>query len=362
MMVTGSLVAPSLNEIIRHNVRALVRRFHLSRDWIIGLIGLRGSGKSLGGANLSVRDFMMDGDPGFSNMGVKLTVNVKDNIAHYYNLPEGGKVVYEMQYIDKQSFLMLDARYEGSILFFDEFNVEYGEARRSSSDVNLRTDRSVQQLRHLQCGMIYTSISEMYVDNRIRENTDLFIKCVDVALNPNNLKAGMQQGVLFEWYLYPMTPRVAGNGLTYDITHKPFGPIQIKLGDTWGIIDTYEKQGEGQYKYSEKLLKIPLLEERASLREKAQWGWLDDKLHELVAPYSHGDVLDINVNDLREFIGVLPENWAQVAKMIWKKLPNMDVKGAGTARNPRRYIIPVSKMLDIPTVNDNRIKLEKLSK
>src|SRR3989304_4249146 len=170
----------TLEAIVAHRVRALLRRFHLGPDWIIGLVGERGTGKSLGGANIPIRDWGMSGAQLWSNMKTKLTVPVDDNIAGRYGL-KGGDVVYEAKPIDRGSLLRLDSRYEGGHLFLDEINLEYGEARRSTSNVNLGTDTLVQQLRKFQCGLTYTVIDEMFVDKRIRDNTDIFIVCKETA-------------------------------------------------------------------------------------------------------------------------------------------------------------------------------------
>ena len=341
--MTIGVVAQSLNDIIKYNVRALVRRFHLNRDWIIGLIGDRGSGKSLGGSNIAIRDFMMNGEPCWSNMQMKLNVAVSDGIARYYGNPQGGIITYQSEYLEKEKFIYLDSRYEGGVLFFDEFNLEYGEARRSASNVNLMTDRAVQQLRKIQCGLVYTVINEMYMDPRVRENTDVFIRCQDVALNPHNLSNRMEQGRVFEWLVYPMTARVAGNGNTFKETKKPVGPIRITLGDMWGSIDTYERQAVGQRKYTEtkSLTPVELKEESASIIEKDKWSWLYSKIEEFYKKHiDDGDYIEIASSELRREFGVSPEMWGSVVRKIRGLIKGIETRGKGNAVNPTIYTIP----------------------
>lgn len=340
----------SIEDVVQHNVRALFRRFHLNRDWIIGLVGERGSGKSLGGANIAIRDFMMHVDPDraqnepcWSNMNIKLDVRLDDDVCSHYGLEKDSVAVYEADHVDKQAFLALDTRYEGGCLFFDEFNLEYGEARRSVANVNLMTDRAIQQLRKLQCGLVYTVLSEAYVDVRIRENTDVFIKCLDVGMKPNNLAARMEQGVVFEWLIYPMSPKVAGVGNTYDVTQKPTGPFQMTLKPFWEAIDTFERQAQGKTSYTDKkvLLPVEMKEDPVVVADRDKWGWLDDRLKVFRDKHvNDGAVIEMTSSDFAHELGVSMDDWPMVVKQVWRKLPNMDIRrGSGRGR-PTRYSIP----------------------
>lgn len=350
--------ALSVEQVIQHNVRALFRRFHLNRDWIIGLVGERGSGKSLGGANIAIRDFLMHVDqekgqnePCWSNMDMKLEVTLSDEAAAWYGLERNATAAYQAEHIDKQSFLALDSRYEGGCLFFDEFNLEYGEARRSVANVNLMTDRAIQQLRKLQCGLIYTVLSELYVDVRIRENTDVFIKCLDVAMKPNNLAQRMEQGVVFEWLVYPMSPKVAGVGNTFDDTHRPLGPIRMVLKPLWHAIDTMERQAQGRTSYTDKkqtqgLLPVDMKEDPQNVAERDKWGWLDAKLKIFMDKHiNDGEVIEITSREFAQEISVDMDDWPTVVKQIYRRLPNMDTtRGYGRGK-PTKYTIPNAALL-----------------
>jgi len=341
----------TLEQVVEGNVRALLRRFGLNRDSIIGLIGDRGSGKSLSGANIAIRDFMMTCDhvngngpepePCWSNMQMKLSVNVDDEDAQMYGL-KGGQVVYEAQHIDKQAFLRLDSRYEGGVLFFDEFNLEYGEARRSGANVNLMTDRAVQQLRKLQCGLVYTVLSEMYVDVRIRENTDIYIKCHDVALKPENMRQGMKQGIVFEWLLYLMSDRAAGIGRTYSDTQQPVGPVKLVLRPYWDAIDTYERQAEGRTSYTDKraLLPVEMKEDPTTTVERDKWGWLDTRIREFFDKHADdGDEIELTTRDFAHELGIAFDDWPRVVRQVWKRLPDMEVKRGAGRGLPTKYTV-----------------------
>jgi len=332
----------TLEDIVKQTVRALFRRYHLNRDWIIGLVGDRGSGKSLGGGNIAVRDFAMNGEPLWSNMQIGLGVVVPEEPPGQFRM-ESGLVVYQSSYIDKQSFLALDSRYEGGCLFFDEFNLEYGESRRSSANVNLMTDRAIQQLRKLQCGLVYTVLSEMYVDTRIRENTDLFIRCSDVAFKPENLRRKMRQGVQFEWLLYPMSTKLFGLGQTYSDTNKPIGPIPITMGHLWDSIDTYERQAVGRMKYtdSKELLPMQMAEDPKVVEKRDKWGYLDPKLSQFFDKHaSDGEFIEILSDDWRNELGVPKPHWGHVVSLLYDRLPDLESSGQGTHAKPTKFIMP----------------------
>jgi len=327
--------AETLEDIVKHTVRALFRRYHLNRDWIIGLVGERGSGKSIGGANIAVRDFAMNGEPLWSNMQIGLGVDVQQDTAQRFRM-EPGLVVYKSEYIDKQNFLALDGRYEGGCFFFDEFNLEYGESRRSSANVNLMTDRAIQQLRKLQSGLIYTVLSEMYVDTRIRENTDLFIRCSDVAFKPENLRQKMRQGVQFEWLLYPMSTKLFGIGTTYADTNKAIGPIQITMGHLWDSINTYERQAAGRMSYTDRkeLLPMTITEDPKDVAVKDKWGWLHERLNKFYDKHiEDGEFVEIVSEDWRVELGIPVDKWGMVLSKLQGRIdPNVGPVIAGLGR------------------------------
>jgi hypothetical protein len=319
-MVTETRQALSLNDVIAINVRAILRRFHLNRDWIIGLVGYRGSGKSIGGGNIAITDFGIRGEPMFSNMKTKLNIDVSEKLANIYQC-EPGTVTYEAQRIERSEFLALDDRFAGGVVFLDEINIEYGEARRSQSNVNLGTDTVVQQLRKIQSGLIYTTINEMYVDPRIRENTDVFIRCNDTAFYPQNLANRMKQGVCFEWMIYPMTEKLAGVG--NNRTGFVIGPVKLTLGGTWGMIDTWERQSRNGRSYSDTkdLMPVELVEAQAVTKNRQDpfLMALQERLETFWANHAQdGDLIEIKSKDMAAELGVEWSNWPHIFKTYIK--------------------------------------------
>lgn len=331
------------NIVIAETLRALIRRFHLNADWIIGLVGERGSGKSLGGANIAFRDFMVRGYPCWSNMNIRMNVRLDEATANYFHT-ESGIVKYEAEHLDKDEFLRIDGRYEGGCFFFDEFNLEYGESRRSGANVNLMTDRAIQQLRKLQSGLIYTVLDEMYVDTRIRDNTDVFIQCQDVAFKSNNIAAKMKQGVAFEWRVFPMSAKFAGDGDKYSVTKQPL-VFPVTMGDIWGIIDTYERQAVGKTSYSDKakkLIPLEVTEDPTVVMERERFGWIDEKIVTFLAPYPDGEEVTIYKSEMQKFLGVDNSHWPETSGALQRRLKN-NITEHGKGK--RYFKIKVSKKL-----------------
>lgn len=273
-----------LEDLIKYSVRPLLRRHHLNRDVVTGFIGERGGGKDLGGAMVAFLDYMIEGEPCWSNSKIKMTITVQGEDASPFGL-SGGQVVYESEDLDKPALLRLEDKFHGGVIYISEINMEFAEARRSISNTNLFFDRAEQQLRKLQSAMIFNVIHEMWIDLRVRGLTDTFIKTFDTSLYPENLAAEKPQGYDFEWFIYPQTRKFNGMIFPEDI-QRPIGPYALNLRKAWGLIDTYEKQAAGKFKYGMEFgaastMSMEIEESKAVLAELDQWGWLYDSIQDL---------------------------------------------------------------------------------
>lgn len=285
-----------LQAIYRKIIRSRIgyspfHRKNIKKDLIIGFIGSRGGGKSSSAAVTSLVDFDLDGCQVFSNMQVGLDIlvseqNIRDFSSDFgYSMtgvPEG---IYHFRTkpLDLARLLLFDPEYVGGCLLVDEINVEFSEARRSMSNTNLLSNRVVQELRHLQCSMLYTSLSEMYVDSRIRENTDGFCKCLDLANTPSGISTNKKTGEDFSWKGYYMDS--CFNGESYYNTNKVAFEAVLHFTPWQGIHSTLQYQGQDMKKFGIDLKnasrkdilpgmdikQAPAVDE---FREK--WGWLAD--------------------------------------------------------------------------------------
>jgi len=289
---TQAAIAPSLNEIIQYEIPPLLRRQHLNRDIIIGLVGDRGDGKSLGGGIIALIDFMLQGEPCWSNMQIGASFDVDDGTANRYGFPQGGVVNFYSEPLDMEKFLRFDESYHGGLFFIDEINIAIADARRAMSNQNLQSDDVGQMLRKLECGLIYTCIHEMFVDVRIRDMTDIFIKTSDTALSPEGLNRRQRQGLEFEWIIYPMSRKLTGR--RYADEGKTLDPVYIKGQPFWGAINSLEMQRRRKYSVAVGQggsMEMEFQESQRVLEARSRWGWLYEKIQKLHAD-GVPDVLD----------------------------------------------------------------------
>jgi hypothetical protein len=241
-----------LKKIVGLELKPIFKRQHLNREVIIGLVGLRGDGKSGSGAVIALLDYLMNGEPVWSNMAIGVSITVDDATARKWTngtMKHGGTVTFRSQPLDKEGLLRFDPRYNHGCYFVDEINMEFAESRRAMSNTNLYMDRVAQQLRKYQNSLIYTVINEMFVDSRIRELTDIFIRCEDTALSMEGLAARKPTGVDFKWTIYPMSGYMLGREQSYYVTKRPLSPVYLHFEPWRGIYNDKLAQAQGKMKY-----------------------------------------------------------------------------------------------------------------
>lgn len=314
----------SIEDIPSDVIPPLFRVQHLNRDVVIGLLGDRGGGKSLGGGMICLLDYMLQGEPCFANMQVKATIGVDDEIAGKYGQTCGGSVTYEAKPLDKYKFLRFDPEYRGGVFFTHEFNIWLADARRSNSTLNLQTNDVGQELRKLQSAWVYDCIHEMFVDIRIRDATDIFIKTSDTALTTLGMSRKQKQGLEFEWWLYPMTKKGAAILRTeqFKENNRPLGPIYIRGRQLWGLIDTNKREKREKYKpnHCGKEFDMDFIETPEMTAAVSKWGWLSSAIKEL-----HDQGYDeVHNEELMGYLNVDERGLSR--KEVGKQLASMNVR------------------------------------
>jgi len=164
------------------------------RSLVIGFVGPRGSGKSVGGARTVILDYMLKGKTIWSNMEIGFN--------RIYN---GSSIPMVSQPLDRLSMEELDIVYSNGIIYVDEVNLMM-EARRSMSQENLMFSYILQQLRKRRLTIIWSAQSEMHCDDRLRFQTDIIISCSDISINNPNCEIG----ALSAWKAYDFSGIVKG--------------------------------------------------------------------------------------------------------------------------------------------------------
>jgi hypothetical protein len=133
-------------------------------------------------------------------------------------------------------------------------------------------------------------IHEMWVDNRLRDMTDLFIKCEDPAFTVKGIRDKKRPGVDSNWYIYDM--HGYRTGIPYATSHKVYGPVPFHIKDWWGIWDTEEYQSTGAGKYSVNM------DDSDEEEAKQDLSWLDQALTDIMGEYQDKGMQKVPVADL----------------------------------------------------------------
>jgi hypothetical protein len=182
-------------------------------------------------------------------MEIGHTIDISDEKAQKFGFHHGGVVTYQSEKLDPRRLLRLDPEYNNGIVYTDEVNMEFAEARRSMSNTNLLVDTVAQQIRKYENWWIYTVINEMFVDSRLRDLTDIFIRCQDTALTIDGLEKRKPVGIDFKWTIYPMSGYLHGEEGKYSVTHKADPPVLFHFEPLRGIYNNRQAQAVGKIKY-----------------------------------------------------------------------------------------------------------------
>ena len=198
------------------------------RSLVIGLIGSRGSGKSTGAARIIVMEYLLAKRNVWSNMPVGVDLMVKQPGGSYISKP------LQTLPLGKLDLNNLDKVYQHGTIFMDEINQGVAEARRSMKQENLMFSYLLQQIRKRDLDIIWTAQSEMHVEDRLRFQTDIIIKCHDVSLLNKN--AGV--GEYSKWEIWDYSGLVSGGE---GLSKLPASPV-IFNKPWWNVFDTTQMQ------------------------------------------------------------------------------------------------------------------------
>ena len=223
------------------------------RSLVIGYVGPRGSGKSVGAARTVILDYMLRNKKVWSNMQIGFNLVNNGNSDSMASIP-----------LDRLSMEELDQIYSDGIIYVDEVNLMM-EARRSMSQGNLMFSYILQQLRKRRLTIIWSAQSEMHCDDRLRFQTDIIISCEDLAItNPR-----CEIGSLSKWKAYDFSGIVKGKShrnqkdmLFYEgiESNKPFWNTY----STWEIQDATMPQRKAERQVEAERIAAEIAEEMYS--------------------------------------------------------------------------------------------------
>ena len=175
--------------------KRIVKIGHLANiSLCIALIGHRGSGKSVGATQIVVIDGLLALRKVVSNMPISLKVRYKD-----------AEKVFETENLDAVTMLDFndfENNYQDCWIIIDETNVDIADSYRSTSNQSLFFTHMLQQMRHRKLDFCFTTQSEMFLPSRARWQTDVFIKCSDLAMTSTLYPNEKDIGRKIRWQLY----------------------------------------------------------------------------------------------------------------------------------------------------------------
>lgn len=208
-------------------LKQLHRRRIFKGDWLgeldlcIAFIGPRGSGKSVGATGVAILDGLLAGRRVVSNMPIAVKVKYRD-----------AEKVFQTEDID--ATMMLDVNefsrnYFNVMVVVDEVNVYLADSMRSTSNQALFFSYILQQMRHRQLDFIFTTQSEMWQTNRMRFQTDFYVKCMDYAMLNSGKPKKEDIGRKSRWEIHDMSGLVTGEVLETDLVTRRVPPFTEKV-------------------------------------------------------------------------------------------------------------------------------------
>lgn len=300
----------------------------------IGFIGPRGSLKSLSASAMGILDYMIPGYKLVSNMEVYHAVNIRGNTVGYHS-----------EELDKAAVINFDIE-DRTALLVDEVNIEFSEARRSMTNRNLIFNKIMQQLRKRKLNLIYTVQHEMWIDSRLRWQTDFFIRTKDVCLMPGGDKLPYAFGEYGSWKIYDMSGFL-GKGAYGDTGKAVIEDWRFHGKPWWNTYNTDEIQGIDEDPPAGKW--IELKKSEYSIKEDSNQQVIRDTILDL---HNQG-VESIPSEDLYRMVGINP-NIHNEKIYIGRILKSL---GIVYQRWNKTYKIPDTDLDKPDTMNNNIVKL-----
>ena len=176
--MTTTLIQPNNNPLLH-----LVDTKAYTSSCVVAIEGLKRSGKSLLLASMLVRDMTIYRRSVWSTMPVKTPEGL---------LKKGAPMVKSIP-INWDTLYMLDQEYEEGTIGLDE-SIYYDDSRTSLSMRNKLLNTIMNQVGHRSLNVYYTVKSQGWLDRRLQLETDIRIRCTDLAKTPWGRKKGLIQG------------------------------------------------------------------------------------------------------------------------------------------------------------------------
>lgn len=189
--------------------------------FVLGFIGMRGSGKTCSAIMVAACDFLFRGLPVWSNVPITIRVCYRD-----------AEKIFTSNDVEELNLLDLNEDYGGGAVLFDEVNMEAAESTRFSSGANLQFAYAMQQIRKRQLSLIWTCQGWSWLDGRLRWQTDFCIACRDAGIEKKSRSNG-GLGDSTVWRVHDLSGTSGKFDYDYEIKHHYLTEYLIWTGKIW---------------------------------------------------------------------------------------------------------------------------------
>lgn len=202
----------------------------LTESWALAYTGFRGAGKTFSLAYIGAKG-LANNQQVFCNFNIEFNLMMPDKtIRHCQSHP-----------LDQDALYRLDESLSNGIVLISEFQY-FADSRRSMTLNNRLIDAIIAQVRKRQLFFAYDVKDMGWIDNRIRYETDVEVRCKDAYYTNWGHENGInEKGEVIFWQPQDLSGMWTG----VDTEHRnyydmPVHPMYIRVKHLRGIYDTEE--------------------------------------------------------------------------------------------------------------------------
>jgi hypothetical protein len=216
----------------RNPLYHLVEDGSYTHSTVVAITGPKRSGKSLLLARLLAYD-LIKGRTVWSTMPVHTPAFLKKR----------GYPTLKTLDINWDSLYMLEKEYSEGTIGLDE-SIYWDDSRTSLSVRNKLLNTVMNQVGHRNLNVYYTVKTQGWLDRRLQFETDIEIRCFDLALKPWGRSNHVKRGTVIRLEFYDKSGAFTGNQYNDKYNMRPFKVLIWKNADRWwDAYDTKELVG-----------------------------------------------------------------------------------------------------------------------
>ena len=295
-----------------HRRRVIKGGFLEGMSIVVGVVGSRGSGKSVGATMLAVLDYLLAGVQVWSNMRVQLVVKYRDCRKVFSSIDLNKAALLDLK--------TLESEFSKGMIYVDEINTELGDALRSTTNKALLWSFLLQQIRKKELDVIWSTQNEDFTTSRTRWQTDFYIVAKDLMFSRGSTPSRDKRGKGSLWRMHDMGGLVTGE-IRFGKYNKIdwYKELVVWNRPFWNCYDHKQMQGQEDWALKEKDNAMSLTADADTLDRVVQNHKMVGNMLDLVMQQGVNFIL---ASELWEMLGIDKDNRSETTKigMILKEL------------------------------------------